>query len=158
MANLKDKFEIGLIGCGDMGKVYANHFTKSNWKVNVCDLPANTETLKQYYKSNPLITVMDDGFGVSRRSDFIIYSVEAALIERVVAKYGPATKVDAIVCGQVRTILYIFLYVDSELVDICERTRNQSLRSTYPKGLPYNHMPFLARSKCQPRRIAISID
>lgn len=37
---------------------------------------------------------------MSRISDWIIYSVEAELIGRVVAEYGPSTKVGAIVGGQ----------------------------------------------------------
>jgi prephenate dehydrogenase (NADP+) len=37
---------------------------------------------------------------VSRISDWIIYSVEAEMIGRVVAEYGPSTKVGAIVGGQ----------------------------------------------------------
>lgn len=41
-----------------------------------------------------------DGHLVSRRSDLIIYSVEAALIYNVVAQYGPSTKMGAIVSGQ----------------------------------------------------------
>lgn len=58
-----------------------------------------------------------DGHGVSRSSDFIMYSVEAEFIDRVVAQYGPcaaiyficygstltidsATKLDAVVSGQ----------------------------------------------------------
>ena len=34
---------------------------------------------------------MRDGHLVSRQSDFIIYSVEAEFIDRVVAQYGPCT-------------------------------------------------------------------
>jgi prephenate dehydrogenase (NADP+) len=37
---------------------------------------------------------------VSRISDWIIYSVEAKLIQQVVAEYGPSTKLGAIVGGQ----------------------------------------------------------
>jgi prephenate dehydrogenase (NADP+) len=37
---------------------------------------------------------------VSRISDWIIYSVEAELIDKIVATYGPSTKVGAIVGGQ----------------------------------------------------------
>lgn len=66
----------------------------------------------------PGITVLPDGHHVSRTSDFIVYSVEAEFIDRVVAQYGPctycylfayyrlraeitiATKVGAIVAGQ----------------------------------------------------------
>lgn len=32
---------------------------------------------------------MKDGHHVSRESDFIIYSVEAAFLDKVVAQYGP---------------------------------------------------------------------
>ncbi len=37
----------------------------------------------------PGVFVFPDGHGVSRSSDFIIYSVEAEFIDRVVAEYGP---------------------------------------------------------------------
>ena len=43
---------------------------------------------------------MPNGHLVSRISDWIIYSVEAELIEQIVAEYGPSTKVGAIVGGQ----------------------------------------------------------
>jgi prephenate dehydrogenase (NADP+) len=68
----------------------------------------------------PGVKVFKDGHAVSRISDFIIYSVEAEFIGKVVAEYGPcqtsffnlkaladsclssptATKVGAIVAGQ----------------------------------------------------------
>lgn len=35
------------------------------------------------------VKVLKDGHHVSRASDFIIYSVEAEFIQRVVAEYGP---------------------------------------------------------------------
>lgn len=41
-----------------------------------------------------------NGHLVSRISDYIIYSVEAEAIDKVVAEYGPSTKVGAIVGGQ----------------------------------------------------------
>ena len=37
----------------------------------------------------PGISVLPNGHHVSRTSDFIIYSVEAEFIDRVVAEYGP---------------------------------------------------------------------
>lgn len=63
------------------------------------------------------MTVLTDGHAVARSSDFMMYSVEAEFIERVVAQYGPcassfnhelntvltrisATKMDAVVAGQ----------------------------------------------------------
>ena len=41
------------------------------------------------YPGVPGIHVMADGHLVSRVSDFIMYSVEAEFIDRVVAEYGP---------------------------------------------------------------------
>jgi len=37
----------------------------------------------------PNIHVMPDGHAVARSSDFIVFSVEAEFIEKVVAEYGP---------------------------------------------------------------------
>lgn len=37
----------------------------------------------------PGVNVLRDGHLVSRTSDFIMYSVEAEFIDRVVAEYGP---------------------------------------------------------------------
>ena len=39
----------------------------------------------------PNIYVMPDGHAVARSSDFIVFSVEAEFIEKVVAEYGPCT-------------------------------------------------------------------
>ena len=46
------------------------------------------------------ITPLIDGHAVSRISDFIVYSVEAAHISSAVQAYGPSTKVGATVAGQ----------------------------------------------------------
>ncbi|KAI9456340.1 hypothetical protein HD554DRAFT_213777 [Boletus coccyginus] len=64
----------------------------------ICDLPEKYESLKHIYKDG--ITVHRDGHALSRISDFIMYSVEAEYIDRVVQQYGPSTKVGAIVAGQ----------------------------------------------------------
>ncbi|CAG8479844.1 9684_t:CDS:10 [Paraglomus brasilianum] len=95
-----DELEIGLIGLGAMGMMYAKRLVEAGWKnVNVCDLPSKYERLEIALAGSGL-TVLKDGHAVSRRSDFIIYSVEAENIERVVAEYGPSTKMGAIVGGQ----------------------------------------------------------
>lgn len=44
--------------------------------------------------------VVQSGFEVARASDYIIYSVEAENVRKIVSVYGPATKVGAIVGGQ----------------------------------------------------------
>ncbi|KAJ7882830.1 prephenate dehydrogenase [Mycena leptocephala] len=91
---------IGLIGMGAMGRMYAQHLSQAGWK-KIHNQPGKYDALKREYAgvcSN--ITVLHDGHGVSRSSDFIIYSVQAEFIERVVAQFGPSTKVNAIVAGQ----------------------------------------------------------
>ncbi|KAJ6548118.1 prephenate dehydrogenase [Mycena vulgaris] len=92
---------IGLIGMGAMGRMYAKYLSQAGWKkIHVCDQREKYDALEKEYADTANITVFPDGHGVSRSSDFIIYSVEAEFIERVVAQYGPSTKVNAIVSGQ----------------------------------------------------------
>ncbi|KAI8377739.1 uncharacterized protein BYT42DRAFT_497348 [Radiomyces spectabilis] len=97
---VKETTEIGIIGAGGMGKFYARTLAKAGWKnVSVCDLPEKYDILKEEFKDSP-IHVLPDGFHISRKCDWIMYAVEAEYIESVVAKYGPATKIGAIVGGQ----------------------------------------------------------
>lgn len=123
--NELNDLEIGIIGMGDMGRLYATKFAEAGFKryvlavgmtkayelalslpiftfsrrVNVCDRPEAFEKLKSDLKSTTL-NVLSDGHLVARRSDVIIYSVEAARIDQVVAQYGPSSKMGAIVSGQ----------------------------------------------------------
>jgi len=46
------------------------------------------------------VHIYSNGHLVSRQSDYILYSVEAELIDAVDAQYGPSTKLGAIVGGQ----------------------------------------------------------
>ncbi|GAC75795.1 prephenate dehydrogenase [Moesziomyces antarcticus T-34] len=95
-----DTVEIGIIGMGDMGRLYATKMRDAGWtKVNVCDRPENYDKLRTELQGSGL-NVLRDGHLVSRRSDYIIYSVEAAYIDAVVAQYGSSTKIGAIVAGQ----------------------------------------------------------
>jgi len=81
---------IGLIGMGAMGKMYARYLSAAGWKkINVSDVPEMYESLRDAYKDTPGINVLRDGHYVSRTSDFIVYSVEAEYINKVVAQYGP---------------------------------------------------------------------
>ncbi|KAF9462742.1 prephenate dehydrogenase [Collybia nuda] len=92
---------IGLIGMGAMGKMYARVLSEAGWgKIHVCDLPERYNDLERQYASTPNVTPLVDGHAVARSSDFIIYSVEAEFIDRVVEQYGPSTKLNAIVAGQ----------------------------------------------------------
>lgn len=90
---------IGIIGLGDMGLLYANKFSEAGWNVVCCDREENYESMKaQHGGSN--FQILLNGHLVSRISDYIIYSVEAENIDKIVSIYGPSTKVNAIVGGQ----------------------------------------------------------
>lgn len=91
--------EIGIIGLGDMGKLYAREFSKQGYIVNGCDLPEKRNQLEKELE-NTGINILEDGIAVSRRSDLIFYSVETENINRVVKQFGPSTKTGAIVSGQ----------------------------------------------------------
>ncbi|KAL4244874.1 Prephenate dehydrogenase [NADP(+)] [Abortiporus biennis] len=98
---IEDQPAIGLIGMGGMGTMYAKYLSEAGWKkIYVCDLPNKYDSLKAKYAGVPGVHVLRDGHGVSRISDWIMYSVEAEFIDKVVAEYGPSTKVGAIVAGQ----------------------------------------------------------
>jgi prephenate dehydrogenase (NADP+) len=90
---------IGIIGLGDMGRLYAKAFAEAGYQVCGCDLPQNRERLEA--ELDPYrIKILDSGMDVSRTSDLIIYSVEADSMARVVAECGSSTKYGAIVAGQ----------------------------------------------------------
>lgn len=89
--------EIGIIGLGDMGKLYAKQFASHGYKVLGCDLPERREQLEKELQG---VEILRDGEEVSRRADFIIYAVEAENIGKVVERFGRSTKKGAIVAGQ----------------------------------------------------------
>ncbi|KIV84859.1 hypothetical protein PV11_00612 [Exophiala sideris] len=91
---------VGIIGMGDMGRMYARRFSQAGWRVNACDRPDKFQTLQEEFENENGINILPNGHLVSRASQWIIYSVEAEIIGNVVAEYGPSTKVGAIVGGQ----------------------------------------------------------
>ncbi|KAI3402723.1 TYR1 [Candida oxycetoniae] len=90
---------IGIIGLGDMGLLYARRFSEAGWKVIGCDREELYEELVSKYKEEKF-GLKRNGHLVSRESDYIIYSVEAENIDKIVATYGPSSKYGAIVGGQ----------------------------------------------------------
>ncbi|KAI1758987.1 prephenate dehydrogenase [Hypoxylon sp. FL1150] len=93
-------FIVGIIGMGDMGKMYARRLSSAGWRIMACDKEDQYEKLHEEFADRNNIQILRNGHLVSRASDYIIYSVEAAAIDRVVAEYGPSTKLGAIVGGQ----------------------------------------------------------
>lgn len=99
LKNLQECKTIGIIGLGDMGYLYAKRFSDAGWKVVGCDREDLYETTKAKF-TNEKFEILRNGHFVSRISDYIIYSVEAENIEKIVSIYGPSTKFGAIVGGQ----------------------------------------------------------
>lgn len=90
---------IGIIGLGDMGFLYATKFAEAGWKVVCCDREELFEELKLKHANSKFELVLN-GHYVSRVSDYTIYSVEAANIDKIVGMYGASTKLGSIVGGQ----------------------------------------------------------
>ncbi|KAI9804856.1 MAG: hypothetical protein M1825_001225 [Sarcosagium campestre] len=112
-----DEVAVGIIGMGDMGKMYARRISTSDdghdlvevydpmliWfltRVNACDKESKYESLLEEFSGRSNIHIYPNGHLVSRASNYIIYSVEAEAIGDIVAQYGPSTKQGAIVGGQ----------------------------------------------------------
>ncbi|KAK4165368.1 hypothetical protein QBC43DRAFT_315824 [Cladorrhinum sp. PSN259] len=93
-------FVVGLIGMGDMGKMYARRLSSAGWRIIACDREEKYDELVQEFADHTNVQILRNGHLVSRASNYIIYSVEAAAISRVVAQYGPSTRLGAIVGGQ----------------------------------------------------------
>ncbi|KAK4456471.1 hypothetical protein QBC42DRAFT_238448 [Cladorrhinum samala] len=93
-------FVVGLIGMGDMGKMYARRLSSAGWRIMACDREEKYDELVEEFADHTNVQILRNGHLVSRASNYIIYSVEAAAIDRVVAQYGPSTRLGAIVGGQ----------------------------------------------------------
>ncbi|KAL2004415.1 hypothetical protein VTN02DRAFT_26 [Thermoascus thermophilus] len=134
----KDTAEIGIIGMGDMGKMYAQRLSDAGWRINACDKPENYDTLKKEFAAQQGVTILPNGHLVSRISDFIIYSVEAGAIDKIVAEYGPSTKVGAIVGGQTSCKAPELAAFDKHLPPDVEVISCHSLHgpNVNPKGQP----------------------
>jgi prephenate dehydrogenase (NADP+) len=88
---------IGVIGLGDMGKLFARIWSQKGLEVYGCDVPSRTAELEE---SLPSVRILADAVAVSRICDFIMYAVETEKIEEVVRVAGPSTKYGAIVTAQ----------------------------------------------------------
>ncbi|KAF2813766.1 Prephenate dehydrogenase [Mytilinidion resinicola] len=97
---MEEEKSVGIIGMGDMGKMYARRISDAGWRVNACDIPEKADLLKEEFAGRANVHILPNGHLVSRCSDYIIYSVEAKNIGAVVKMFGPSTKLGAIVGGQ----------------------------------------------------------
>lgn len=92
--------KIGIIGLGDMGRLFAHTWAKKGFTVMGADIPANIPSLQAEFSEYPRVEITESGIGVVRSCDFILYSVEATKLKSVVAALGPSTKFGAVVAGQ----------------------------------------------------------
>lgn len=115
--------KIGIIGLGDMGKLYATKWATAGFEVYGCDLPEYRAELQRYFDELELpVKVLQDGVQLSRLCDMILYCVETSSIDKVVQQFGPSTKYGAIVGGQtsVKTPEYLafkkYLPADTQII------------------------------------------
>lgn len=88
----KASLVLGIIGMGDMGRLYVHKFLAGGWQqVHVCDVPTKYEALKHELAGDSRVTVHEFGSLVARRADLLIFSVEAAYLADAVKAYGPGT-------------------------------------------------------------------
>jgi prephenate dehydrogenase (NADP+) len=91
--------QIGIIGLGDMGKLYAMAFVKAGYEVFGADLDSLNAKLKIELQHLG-VEVLPNGHEVARRADFLFFCVEAEHIGLVVETYAKSIKFGAIVSGQ----------------------------------------------------------
>ncbi|KAK5137542.1 hypothetical protein LTR08_008522 [Meristemomyces frigidus] len=94
---------VGIIGMGDMGKMYARKISAAGWRPMARHFTLENALSDNEFHDNTNVSILQTGHLVSRSSDWIMYSIEAKNIDAVVAAYGPSTKMGAIVGGQTST-------------------------------------------------------
>lgn len=91
-AEEKSSLVVGIIGMGDMGRLYATKLRAGGWKqINVCDVPSKYAALQEEFAAVSEIEVHENGMLVARRADLLIFSVEAAYLADAVKAYGSGT-------------------------------------------------------------------
>ncbi|SMQ47722.1 unnamed protein product [Zymoseptoria tritici ST99CH_3D7] len=133
-----DNTVVGIIGMGDMGKMYARRIADAGWTVHACDLPDKYETLQAEFSSRKNVHILQNGHLVSRSSDWIMYSVEAKNMDSIVGQFGPSTKQGAIVGGQTSTKAPEIAAFEKHLPSDIEIVSCHSLHGpgVNPKGQP----------------------
>lgn len=91
---------IGIIGLGDMGQLYAHSFSKAGYQVFGCDLPENAKSLSLIFEDNHLVNICKSSKEVVENSVYLIFSVETNKIESVVREVAPYVRKGHIVAGQ----------------------------------------------------------
>jgi prephenate dehydrogenase (NADP+) len=90
---------IGIIGLGDMGRLYARIFVRAGHDVAGTDLPENLPALRANYELKG-VTIADTIQDTVQDAEFVLFSVETANIRSVVNKAAPFLKPGTVVSGQ----------------------------------------------------------
>ena len=90
---------VGIIGLGDMGAMYARKWSEKGYSVFGCDLPERTEILQHAFQGTN-VSILENAKAVARKSDFLLFSVEASKIADVVATTADSVKYGAVIAGQ----------------------------------------------------------
>jgi prephenate dehydrogenase (NADP+) len=95
------------------------------------------------------VSILKDGHSVSRSCDWIMYAVEAKLLDTLVALYGPSTKLGAIVGGQTSTKSPEIAAFERSLPEDVEIVSCHSMHGpgVNPKGQPLAIIPHRATEK-----------
>ncbi|KAK0522281.1 prephenate dehydrogenase (NADP(+)) [Tilletia horrida] len=118
------------------------------------DRAENYDKLKaELAEKEPGLTVYKDGHRVARRSEIIIYSVETAFLDAVVAQDGPSTKIGAIVSAQTsvkapkQTPFDAYPPTDVAIIS-CHSLHGPTVDTTgQPLVLPITSQPLASRLK-----------
>jgi len=97
--------KIGIIGLGDMGKLYAKAFAAAGMDVCGCDLYENVKTLNKELIGSS-ISVLDSIKDVTEQAQVIVFSVGIDQLQSVVEQVGKVIQPHSLVIGQcaVKTI------------------------------------------------------
>ena len=104
------------------------------------------ETLCESFKEEDNIYILESGNLVSRRSDYIFYSVETSNIDKVAQMYGPSTKVGAIIAGQTSVKAPEILAFEKYIPSDCHIVTCHSLHG--PRVDPKGQSLVVIRHRC----------
>lgn len=90
---------VGIVGLGDMGKIYARALDSAGLNVSGADVPGRSEALRAELAGTG-VQVLESAELLATRSELLIFSVPVRSVGEAVARYGPLIRPGTIVGGQ----------------------------------------------------------
>ncbi|ODV88590.1 hypothetical protein CANCADRAFT_125622 [Tortispora caseinolytica NRRL Y-17796] len=135
---------IGIVGMGDMGKLYARRFAQAGYTVYASDISARYDELCAEYSNSESIKILKNGIQVARLADLLLFSVEAENIESATSQIAPSAKPGAIIGGQSSCksieVEALAKYAPDDCEIICLHSMHSA--SVDPQGQPLIVVPF----------------